>query len=157
MRHIARHSVPFVLVLLLGTAPLPQAEGQQQLAQALVTRIIDGDTFDAAVGGRRDRVRPIGVDAPEATSKVELYGQEATAFARRWLSGKTVWLERDVQPRDRYRRLLAYVFLEPPTSRTMTEIRIEDVECDHSGRGLCSTPNHSTKRAVCRCLQDIAG
>lgn len=102
--------------------PLPQAEGQQ-LAQAVITRIIDGDTFDATIGGSRDRVRPIGVDAPEATSRVEPYGREATEFARRWLFGKNVWLERDVEPRDRYGRLLAYVWLKPPASRTITEIR----------------------------------
>ncbi len=109
-------------LLVLALQPPPQADGQQ-LAQAVVTRIIDGDTFDAVISGRRDRVRPIGVDAPEATSKVEPYGPEATEFARRLLSGKNVWLERDVEPRDRYGRLLAYVWLKPPTSRTITEIR----------------------------------
>lgn len=109
-------------LLVLVLQPLPQA-AEQQLVQAVVTRIIDGDTFDVAISGGHDRVRPIGVDAPEATSKVEPYGREATEFARRLLSGKTVLLERDVEPRDRYGRLLAYVWLEPPMSRTMAEIR----------------------------------
>ena len=120
--HNARAMWAALLLLLQATSLLLPAEGQQ-LAQALVTRIIDGDTFDAVVVGKRDRVRPIGVDAPEATSKVEPYGREATEFARRRLSGKNVRLERDVEPRDRYGRLLAYVWLQPPTSRTMTEIR----------------------------------
>lgn len=115
-------TLPVLFLLLLGTVSPAQVEGQQ-LPKALVTRIIDGDTFDAVISGRRDRVRPIGVDAPEATSKVEPYGPEATDFARRWLSGKNVWLERDVEPRDRYGRLLTYVWLEPPISRTVAEIR----------------------------------
>ncbi len=109
-------------LLVFVLLPLPQAGGQP-LTQALVTRIIDGDTFDAVVNGRGDRVRPIGVDAPETIGKAEFYGREATQFARRRLSGKTVWLERDVVAMDQYGRLLAYVWLEPPVSRTPGEIQ----------------------------------
>ncbi|WP_243149726.1 thermonuclease family protein [Thermaerobacter sp. PB12/4term] len=55
------------------------------------------------------RVRLIGVDTPETTKVVEPYGREATAFTRKRLLGKTVYLEKDVSEKDRYGRALRYV------------------------------------------------
>src|SRR5206468_553304 len=46
---------------------------------------------------------------------VEPYGRQASAFAERWLAGATVRLAGDVEPRDRYGRLLAYVWLADGT------------------------------------------
>jgi len=106
-----------LIVPLLLAAPASSA----QLQAAAVLRVIDGDTFTALIAGRQETVRLIGVDAPEVTRRVDPYGREAAAFARRSLLGRTVWLEHDVQPRDRYGRRLAYVWLSP--SRTPTEIR----------------------------------
>ena len=80
-----------------------------------VRRVVDGDTFVLANG---DRVRLIGVDTPETVhpkKPVEHYGREAGAFTKKMIQGKTVILEFDVQKRDRYNRLLAYVFLEDGT------------------------------------------
>ncbi|HYT26189.1 MAG TPA: thermonuclease family protein [Actinomycetota bacterium] len=87
-------------------------------ATALVERVVDGDTFVAVVGGRRDRVRVIGVDTPETVAPgrpVERYGRQASAFAKHWLTGATVRLAGDVESRDRYGRLLAYVWLADGT------------------------------------------
>jgi endonuclease YncB( thermonuclease family) len=87
-------------------------------AAARVERVVDGDTFVAELGGRDERVRVIGVDTPETVAPgrpVERYGKEASNFAKRELTGVTVRLGGDVEPRDRYDRLLAYVWLPDGT------------------------------------------
>jgi endonuclease YncB( thermonuclease family) len=85
---------------------------------AVVAQVVDGDTFVAVIGGRRDPVRVIGVDTPETVAPgrpVEPYGKQASTFARYWLDRATVRLAGDVEPRDRYGRLLAYVWLADGT------------------------------------------
>lgn len=80
-----------------------------------VVRVIDGDTLIVIYNGEEERVRLIGVDAPETvhpTQWVELYGQEASNFAKNTLENKTIELEFDVQKRDQYGRLLAYVWID---------------------------------------------
>ncbi|MGB9859388.1 MAG: thermonuclease family protein, partial [Moorellaceae bacterium] len=81
---------------------------------AKVVNIVDGDTIHVRLpGGQEERVRFIGVNTPESQGKVEPYGKEAAAYTQRRLSGRTVYLELDVGERDKYGRLLAYVWLEP--------------------------------------------
>jgi micrococcal nuclease len=85
---------------------------------ARVERVVDGDTFVAAIAGRRDRVRLIGVDTPETVDPdrpIQPYGKEASDFAKHMLTGVTVRLGGDVEPRDKYGRLLAYVWLPDGT------------------------------------------
>jgi len=99
MRRIA------VLVLLaVGLAALAGAHAGAG-ERVRVVRVIDGDTLVVAGG---ERVRLIGVDTPELRP-VECYGRAATAELRRLVGGGQVRLERDVDERDRYGRLLAYV------------------------------------------------
>ena len=86
--------------------------------RAKVQRVSDGDTFVATVQGRRERVRVIGVDTPESVDPNrpdEPYGQEASDFAKHYLDGETVRLAGDAEPRDRYGRMLAYVWLADGT------------------------------------------
>lgn len=74
-----------------------------------VARVVDGDTIDVAYGG--ERVRLIGIDTPEVYGGAECFGSEASAHASRLLPvGTEVSLELDVGERDRYGRLLAYVW-----------------------------------------------
>ena len=83
-----------------------------------VQRVVDGDTFVATVRNRRERVRVIGVDTPESVDPNrpdEPYGKEASDFAKHYLDGETVRLAGDAEPRDRYGRLLAYVWLRDGT------------------------------------------
>src|SRR6266511_2525996 len=85
---------------------------------AEVQRVTDGDTFVATVDGRKERVRVIGDDTPETVAPnrpVEPYGRQASSFAERYLTGATVRLAGDAEPRDRYGRLLAYVWLADGT------------------------------------------
>ncbi len=80
-----------------------------------VTRVVDGDTIIVANNNRTERVRLIGVNTPETvhpTKDTEPFGQEAGNFTKSRLAGKEVILEFDVQLRDKYGRLLAYVWLD---------------------------------------------
>ena len=83
---------------------------------ALVTRTVDGDTIVVQYSdGRTDKVRLLGVDTPETHKPgvpVQCFGPEAERFTRAQLRGKTVTLELDRETRDKYRRLLAYVYLD---------------------------------------------
>ena len=97
---------------------LPVGDGVLE-ANAIVTRVIDGDTIDVVIDGRDDRVRLTGIDTPEIAHEAfdgrpandaECYGEAAHAYTRSLLpDGTAVRLERDVVARDDYGRLLAYV------------------------------------------------
>jgi len=81
---------------------------------ATVVKVVDGDTIHVRLGGRTEKVRYIGMDTPEThhpTKHEQPGGREATAINCRLVEGKTVRLELDVQERDRYGRLLAYVYV----------------------------------------------
>ena len=78
-----------------------------------VTRIVDGDTIHVRIGERDERVRYIGVDTPETHkpgTPVQCFGRAASAFNARLLAGRGVRLRTDAEARDRYGRLLAYVY-----------------------------------------------
>jgi micrococcal nuclease len=80
-----------------------------------VLRVVDGDTIEIEINGTKEKVRFIGVDTPEsvhpdASRNVE-YGKIASDFTKDRLDGSNVTLELDVQERDRYGRILAYVYL----------------------------------------------
>ncbi len=82
-------------------------------ANAVVERVVDGDTIVARIGGRSETVRLIGVDAPESvapTRPVQCYGKEASLYLADMLpAGTEISLMRDVEARDVYDRLLGYV------------------------------------------------
>jgi micrococcal nuclease len=101
----------------LATSPAERASWPGPPAAtvaARVERVVDGDTFEATVAGRREHVRLIGLDTPETVAPgrpVEPYGPQASAFAKHWLTGRTVRVAGDAEPRDHYGRLLAYAWL----------------------------------------------
>ena len=74
-----------------------------------VTKVIDGDTIEASVGGRSYRVRYIGIDTPE---QGEPFCYEATEYNRKMVGGKAIRLEKDVSETDKYGRLLRYVYYQ---------------------------------------------
>lgn len=76
-----------------------------------VARVIDGDTIEIEGG---ERVRYIGIDTPETVDPrktVQCFGVEASKKNKELVEGKTVRLEKDITDRDKYKRLLRYVWL----------------------------------------------
>ncbi len=84
-----------------------------------VVRVVDGDTIVVRfANGKYEKVRLIGINTPETVDPrrpVQYFGKEASAYTKRHLLGKTVYLQYDWQLRDKYGRLLAYVFLPDGT------------------------------------------
>jgi micrococcal nuclease len=80
-----------------------------------VVRVVDGDTIIINFNGKEERLRMIGIDTPETvhpTKPVEPFGPEASEYTKRRLEGKKAGVELDVQERDQYGRLLAYVWVD---------------------------------------------
>ncbi len=76
-----------------------------------VVWVVDGDTIQVRVGSRLEKVRYIGINAPEIPHKARWWregGAQAHSANRLLVAGQTVRLELDVVHRDAYRRLLAY-------------------------------------------------
>lgn len=91
-----------------------QAQDGERTA-ARVERVVDGDTVICEMNGERTRVRMIGVNTPESVkpdSPVEYYGEEASAFTKAALEGRTVELEYDQERLDQYGRTLAYLYVD---------------------------------------------
>jgi micrococcal nuclease len=80
-----------------------------------VVRAVDGDTIIVDMDGANERIRLISIDTPESVHSDEKrnteYGRIAAEFTANQLEGKTVTLEYDVEERDQYDRILAYVYL----------------------------------------------
>lgn len=93
-----------------------------------VIKVVDGDTIDVSIGGKTERLRLIGINTPETVDPrklVECFGVEASNKAKSVLTGKKVLLEGDVTQgeRDKYDRLLRYVFLEDGTNFNLLMIK----------------------------------
>lgn len=94
----------------------------------LVARVIDGDTIVVLQNGKEEKVRLIGVDTPESADPrrtVECFGKEASDFSHTLLLNKEVRLESDPSQgdRDRYGRLLRFVFLPDESMANQRIIR----------------------------------
>ena len=91
----------------------PLQGGQADLGK--IAQVIDGDTVDIDINGRTERVRLIGVNTPETkhpTKPIECFGPEASAYLTQLLpKGTSVRIERDVEARDRFGRMLLYLYL----------------------------------------------
>ncbi|MBC7217855.1 MAG: thermonuclease family protein [Candidatus Caldatribacterium sp.] len=101
-------SILFFLILVLFYYTV----SQRGPGEYIVARVIDGDTIELANG---EKVRYIGINTPELhhpQKGVEYFAREAYEANRRMVEGKRVRLEFDVQRRDRYGRLLAYVYVD---------------------------------------------
>lgn len=129
-----------------------------ETAIAFVTRVVDGDTIEARIGGRVEDVRYIGVDTPETVkpdTPVQCFGPRASAFNHRLVERRRVRLVFGVERRDVYGRLLAYVHLDgrfvnaslvrrglarsltiPPNNRFAALFQRLELAAARAGRGL---------------------
>jgi len=110
-----------------GDGPTRPTAGTATDGTATVVSITDGDTIRVDIAGRQERVRFIGVDTPETHGQGglrECFGQEASKRTAQLLPvGSKVKLVRDAEPRDRYGRLLAYVYKPDGTFVNLTLAR----------------------------------
>jgi micrococcal nuclease len=114
----SRAACAVLAIALLGSAGWGWWSGGRAAARfdASVVTTIDGDTIDVRLdGGRVERVRILGADTPETKDRrkpVQCFGPEASAYTHARLSGRQVSLETDSEVRDKYGRLLAYVYVD---------------------------------------------
>lgn len=97
-------NVFFITGLLLALV-IPLNSAQAESARFLT--VIDGDSLRVESKGRTREVRLIGIDAPEWGQE---YGTQAKSYAMTLCYGQALRLEFDKERRDRYGRLLAYVY-----------------------------------------------
>ena len=123
-----------------------------------VERVIDGDTIEIKGG---EKVRYIGIDTPETLDPrkpVQCFGIEASKKNKELVEGKTVRLEKDITNRDKYNRLLRYIWIDdtllnlelveqgfaysysyPPDIKYQEEIIKAQEEARKNNRGLWSS------------------
>jgi micrococcal nuclease len=107
------------ILFIVVTFSLDQEKAKERIFLE-VEKVVDGDTFWIINQvGEREKIRLIGVDTPEMrrtrSKEIGYYGKEASEYVKNLLSEKKVRLEFDVSKYDRYRRTLAYVYLEDGT------------------------------------------
>jgi endonuclease YncB( thermonuclease family) len=130
MRRVSKRKIKLLsvlIILILGLltnqgwleGPLKQAKVSQPGLYNVI-RVSDGDTIDVDMNGYTETVRFIGVDTPEThrpNSPVQCYGREASEYTKALIGNNSVRLEADPEDtnRDRYGRLLRYVYLPDGT------------------------------------------
>lgn len=126
-------SLILVLIFsLFSCAPAAKISPRHASDSAKVLKVTDGDTLQVEYSGKKESIRLIGIDTPESKANLKAQrdakrshddiktitqlGQKAWRFVQSKVKpGDKVALEFDVEPRDRYRRLLAYVYLKDGT------------------------------------------
>jgi micrococcal nuclease len=127
--HTVNHDQVAVLENTVLEAAVPENTAPENTVQdATVLEVVDGDTLRLDLDGSRESVRLIGVNTPETkhpTKGVECFGPEASAFLARWLQpGTRVRVERDLEARDAYRRLLLYVFVDTSSGQRFVNLEL---------------------------------
>ncbi|TYR81809.1 thermonuclease family protein [Priestia megaterium] len=130
-----------------------------------VTRVVDGDTLKVTLlDGKEETVRLVLVDTPETKHpqlNVQPFGPEASEYTKSRLNGEEVTLEFDVQERDQYGRLLAYVWVDnelfnqeliakglarlaifPPNTKYVDDFRKGQTKAKKSKKGIWSIENY---------------
>lgn len=111
--------VAIALLCLVGVLSSCSSAKDLQSDVATIVSVVDGDTIVLKVQNQTETVRLLGVDTPETVhpnKPIECFGPEASAFTKATLpKGSAVKLVRDVEPRDRFQRLLVYLFLADGT------------------------------------------
>jgi len=116
MRSALRHSLAALAVALCSAVcgcSAPVGDGGQKADTAPVVRVVDGDTIRVGLPSGEEPVRYIGIDTPESVkpgAPVECFAKRASAYNERLVAGERVRLVYDIERRDRYGRLLAYVY-----------------------------------------------
>ena len=117
---------------------MTSTRGGIKVERATVTAHVDGDTIEVRrSSGEVTPVRLIGMDTPEIDD--EGYEAASAFTAKRAPVGSTVSLELDRERRDRFGRLLAYVWVEQPRARTLGHVRSRMLNAMLVARGWATT------------------
>lgn len=119
---IKRMFILLILLMTIGCQNSPQENStnkqesfsDSKKISAYVEDVIDGDTMRIIVNGKEETIRLLLIDTPETvhpTKPVQPFGPEASKYAKETLSGKEVEIELDVRERDKYGRLLVYLYI----------------------------------------------
>ncbi len=133
--------------------PPPEVLGTTSPGMYRVSEFSDGDTIVVDMNGQQERIRMIGVDTPETKDPrkpVQCFGKAASAFTKQLIGDQPVRLEADAlsSNRDRYNRLLRYVYLP--------DNRLVQAEIIGQGYGFAYTSFPFTKSDEFRHLEQIA-
>ena len=120
--------IPLTTAFFLYPCAASPAQTSPALVYFSVAKVVDGDIIDVLIDGQKARIRLIGLDTPEVVDPrkpVQCFGHEASKRMTELVSGKKVRLERDPTQanRDKYGRLLRYVFLPDGTNVAEKMIR----------------------------------
>jgi micrococcal nuclease len=99
-----------ISLLALAAAACNAGSGESSGEDVDLVRVIDGDTIVVTIDGVEERVRYIGIDSPEFADD-EPAAQRATDANAALVEDAEIELERDVSDRDRFGRLLRYVWV----------------------------------------------
>jgi micrococcal nuclease len=106
--------IVFLTALLATLFGCTQSADQERIPVKLV-KVIDGDTIKVEMNGKDETVRFLLVDTPESvhpTKPVQPFGKEASQFTKDLLTNASIELELGIGERDKYGRLLAYVYAD---------------------------------------------
>ncbi|MCF6137240.1 thermonuclease family protein [Pseudalkalibacillus berkeleyi] len=106
-------SVLFLSLILVGCST-----SESDLDTYQVTKVIDGDTIKVNFEGQEETVRLLLIDTPETVhpnKPVEPFGNEASQYVKNTILGKNVQIKLGSEKRDKYGRLLAYVYVGDET------------------------------------------
>ena len=157
----------FILMGMLIGCTNPENSKPQGLT-GKVTSVTDGDTIHVQLdNGRSEKVRLILIDTPETKHPrlgLQPFGKEASEFTSNALTGKEVTLELDVEERDQYGRLLAYVWfgntlfnetllkeglarvaVYPPNTKYVDQFRVVQKTAQTNGIGIWSLENYAAE------------
>lgn len=102
----------------------PIENKNETFEKAKVLYASDGDTIWVDIDGAQEKIRFVGVNTPELAkdgNPAEFMAEEAKNFTSNSLKDKEIYLEKDVTDRDKYDRMLRYIWLEKPTANPTKE------------------------------------
>ena len=112
-----KNKIFLLIILFLASLNFSAAWAKEE--QAYVLYVIDGDTIGVSIDGKEERVRLIGIDAPEIVNekenkKAECFADEATEKLKELILNKEIILINDSisDDKDKYNRLLRYIYLD---------------------------------------------
>lgn len=163
--------IVFIMMLLLTACVIEKSNIEDSnLLKVKVERVIDGDTIVVKVDGKEEKVRFLLIDTPELNHKdfngPQPFAVEAKQFLSELIEGKSIELEMGISERDKYGRLLAWVFFEgksvqelllkngyarvayvySPNVKYVDEYRVIQEEAQKKAVGIWSIENYATDK-----------